>query len=79
MAQYSVQEIVLKHDKNLALLGSAIEALFLTHPNKEELARVFKERCDLNFAKMPRDKSFEDICRGRDGLIKGITGATVCD
>lgn len=77
MAQYSVQEIVIKHDKTLALLGSAIEALFITHQNKEELARVFKERCDLNFSKMAKDKYFEDLCRGRDNLIKGITKTTV--
>lgn len=72
----NIQEVIIAHDRKLALMGSAIEALFLTHPNKEELARAFKERCELNFSKMAKDKYFEDICKGRDVLIQGITKTT---
>lgn len=81
MSNIPIQQIVISHDKNMALLGCAIEAIFLTHPNKEELAKVFKEICDAKFQRMSRatdlDKRyFDGVCKARDGLIQSITNQT---
>lgn len=82
MAIVPIQQVIISHDKNLALLGSAIEALLMTHTNKAELARVFAERCAENFPKMSQatdlDKAaFKNICNARDAFIKALTDSKV--
>ena len=81
MATKTVEQVLIEQDRNMVLLGSAIEALFLAHPNKSELARIFKERSDTNFAALSKKtdlekRAFVNICNRRDVLIDGIKEKT---